>query len=148
MPNRARGIGQDAFARNLFRRTLSTRQLQSNAGLISTGYRWHVLLTILPSAPVPTEIQVRTMTYQLTFACGEKGCRETATVLCETSRETIQQLRQRNPIFVGIRCAAKHLGAYDAASALDITEFLYLPRVANYFAKLPGRVRRAFQNPK
>ena len=24
------------------------------------------------------------MTYQLTFACGEKGCRETAITLCET----------------------------------------------------------------
>jgi hypothetical protein len=88
------------------------------------------------------------MTYQLTFACGEKGCRETAITLCETSSETPQQLRQRNPAFVGLRCTAKHLGAYDAASALDITEFFYLPRMAKYLAELPVRLRRVFQNPK
>jgi hypothetical protein len=88
------------------------------------------------------------MTYQLTFACGEKDCRETVTALCETSRETAQQLRQRNPIFAGVRCAAKHLGAYDAASALDITEFLYLPRMAKYLTELPARLHRVFQNPK
>jgi len=80
------------------------------------------------------------MTYQLTFACGEKGCRETATVLCETSRETLQQLRQRNPVFIGVRCAAKHLGVYEAASALDITEFLWLRRLTKYLAELPARV--------
>ena len=73
------------------------------------------------------------MTYQLTFACSEKGCRETAITLCETSRETLQQFRQRNPVFVGVRCPAKHLGVYDAASALDITEFLWLRRVVKLF---------------
>jgi hypothetical protein len=88
------------------------------------------------------------MTYQLTFACGEQDCRETAIALCETSRETAQQLRQRNPVFVGVLCAAKHPGAYDAASALDITEFLYLPRMAKYLAEFPVRLRRVFQNPK
>jgi hypothetical protein len=88
------------------------------------------------------------MTYQLTFACGEKGCQETVVALCETSGETAQQLRQRNPVFVGVRCAAQHLGVYDAASALDITEFLYLPRMAKYLAELPVRLHRVFQNPK
>jgi hypothetical protein len=88
------------------------------------------------------------MTYQLTFACGEKGCRENAVALCETSCETPQQLRQRNPAFVGVRCTAKHLGAYDAANALDIMEFFYLPRMAKYVAELPVRLRRVFQNPK
>jgi len=80
------------------------------------------------------------MTYQLTFACGEKGCRETAITLCETSRETLQQLRQRNPVFVGVRCSAKHLGVYDAASALDITEFLWLRRIMKFFDRCSRRI--------
>jgi hypothetical protein len=80
------------------------------------------------------------MIYQLTFACGEKGCRETAITLCEATRETPEQLRHRNPVFVGVRCAAKHLGVYDATSALDITEFLWLRRLTKYLGELPARV--------
>jgi len=80
------------------------------------------------------------MTYQLTFVCSEEGCQETATTLCETNRETLQQLRQRNPVFVGLRCSAKHLGVYDAASALDITEFLWLPRIVKLFDQCFRRI--------
>jgi hypothetical protein len=80
------------------------------------------------------------MIYQLTFACGEDGCQETAVTLSETTGETAQQLRERNPAFVGVLCAAKHLGAYHTASALDITEFLWLRRLAKYLAELPARV--------
>jgi len=80
------------------------------------------------------------MVYQLTFACGEQGCQETATTLCEATKETPQQLRDRNPVFVGVRCTAKHLGVYDATSALDITEFLWLRRLTKYLAELPARV--------
>ena len=83
------------------------------------------------------------MTYQLTFACGEKGCRETAITLYETSRETLQQLRQRNPVFVGVRCSAKHLGVYDAASALDITEFLWLRRMMKLFDRCSRRLLKS-----
>lgn len=80
------------------------------------------------------------MTYQLTFACSEEGCRETATTLCETTGETLQQLRQRNPVFVGLRCSAKHLGVYDAASALDITEFLWLRRIVKLFDRCSRKI--------
>ena len=83
------------------------------------------------------------MTYQLTFACSEKGCRETVITFCEARRETPQQLRQRNPVFVGVRCSAKHLGVYDAASALDITEFLWLRRIVKLFDQYSGKILKS-----
>jgi hypothetical protein len=62
------------------------------------------------------------MTYQLTFECGEPGCHETAVPFCEiSSGETAQQLRERNPLFEDVLCAALHSGNYQASSALDIT---------------------------
>lgn len=63
------------------------------------------------------------MRYQLTFACGETDCPETATILCDARQgETPQQLRQRDPLFMDVLCAAKHSGSYRASSAIEIRE--------------------------
>jgi hypothetical protein len=61
------------------------------------------------------------MTYQLTFACGEPDCPETAVIFCETFvGETTEHLRKRNPVFKEVLCTAKHSGNYQASRALDI----------------------------
>ena len=60
--------------------------------------------------------------FRLTFVCGERGCDETAVVLYDARpAETLEQLRQRNPIFLAVLCGAKHSGNYPASSAIDIT---------------------------
>ncbi len=60
--------------------------------------------------------------FRLTFACGELGCDKTAVVLYDARpAETLEQLRQRNPIFLAVLCGAKHSGNYPASAAIDIT---------------------------
>jgi hypothetical protein len=61
------------------------------------------------------------MTYQLTFACSDPGCHKNVEFFCEVlSDETVQKLRQRNPIFQDVLCDAKHSGTYKASNALNI----------------------------
>jgi hypothetical protein len=60
--------------------------------------------------------------FRLTFACGEPGCDKTAVVLYDARpAETLEQLRQRNPIFLAVLCGAKHFGNYSASAAIYIT---------------------------
>jgi len=60
--------------------------------------------------------------FRLTFVCGEPGCDKTAVVLYDARpAETLEQLRQRNPIFLAVLCGAKHFGNYPASAAIDIT---------------------------
>ena len=54
--------------------------------------------------------------------CGEPCCDKTAVVLYDARPgETVEQLRQRNPIFLAVLCGAKHAGNYPASTAVDIT---------------------------
>jgi hypothetical protein len=60
--------------------------------------------------------------FRLTFVCSEPGCDKTAVVLYDARpAETLEQLRQRNPIFLAVLCGAKHSGNYPASAAIDIT---------------------------
>ena len=62
------------------------------------------------------------MRFRLTFICREPGCDKTAVVLYDARPgETVQQFRQRNPIFLAVLCGAKHAGNYPASTAVDIT---------------------------
>ena len=62
------------------------------------------------------------MRFRLTFICREPSCDKTAVVLYDARPgETVQQFRQRNPIFLAVLCGAKHAGNYPASTAVDIT---------------------------
>jgi len=62
-----------------------------------------------------------TVRFRLTFICGERGCDKTPVVLYDARPgETIEQLRQRNPIFLAVLCGANHAGNYPASTAIDI----------------------------
>jgi hypothetical protein len=64
------------------------------------------------------------MIYQLTFKCGVPTCDKTAVAQCEAQAgETPDELRKRNPIFVGVNCAANHAGSYPAEGAREIVPF-------------------------
>jgi len=77
-------------------------------------------------------------------ASSDANRRESAkTRLWEKSEERAQAIRDSGDLV-----KAKRFGAYDAASALDITGFLYAPRMAKYLAELPVRLHREFQNPE
>ena len=66
--------------------------------------------------------RVAVMKFRLTFICREPGCDKTAVVLYDAPPgETVQQFRQRNPIFLAVLCGAKHAGNYPASTAVDIT---------------------------
>jgi hypothetical protein len=57
------------------------------------------------------------------FLCGASDCRETAVIQCDAKPgETPQQLRQRDPMFLEVLCAAKHVGNYRASAAIEIKE--------------------------
>ena len=87
---------------------------------------WRVLE--IPCTRLPAHLQDRrgstTMRkrFRLTFVCGEPGCDRTAVVLYHARpAETLEQLRQRNPIFLAVLCDTKHSGNYPASAAIDIT---------------------------
>src|SRR5882724_4966898 len=53
------------------------------------------------------------MKFRLTFICREPSCDKTAVVLYDARpEETVQQFRQRNPIFLAVLCGAKLAGIH------------------------------------
>jgi hypothetical protein len=63
------------------------------------------------------------MKYEVTFACGEKGCSASVTVQVEAlPGETPEQLKRRNPD-VGIQtCRQGHTGFYRLSAAREIVK--------------------------